>query len=96
VNREPTVTTVNQAINLLAIQDRVSGDGYDVLYRGKFNGRLNQGHAYPERSHNQFHTCFIQGEHAVENGYLVVSKRLFSLTMELKKRSELCFLCTPP
>jgi len=59
-------------------------------------GKLNQDRAYSERSHNLFHVRFIQGEHAIENGYFVVSKRLFSLTMELKERSELRFLCTTP
>lgn len=58
------------------------------------NERLKLDGTYMERRHNQFHVLFIQGEHAIENGYFVVSKRLFSLTMELKEGSELRFLCT--
>ena len=57
-------------------------------------GRPNQGRAYLERSHNLFYARLIQREHAAENGYFVVSKRLFSLAMELKERLELRFLCT--
>ena len=94
MNRESAVTTVNQGVNPLVIEDCVSGDGYDVLHRIQSNRKLNQDCAYLERGHNQFHALFVQREHAIENGYFVVSKRFFSLTMELKERSELRFLCT--
>jgi hypothetical protein len=56
------------------------------------NERRNTVCTYSERSHNQFHTLFIQGEYAIEDGYFVVSKRLLSLTMELKEGFEFRFL----
>ena len=57
------------------------------------NGRFNEVRANSEGGHNQFHVLFIEGEYAIENGYFVVSKWLFPLTVKLKERLELCFLC---
>jgi hypothetical protein len=59
MNGESAVTTVNHCVNPLAIKNRVSGDGHDVLHRIQSNGKLNQDRAYLERGHNQVYALFV-------------------------------------